>query len=464
MSTPRRAESASILRLSAPLIVSFWLRAAFQWVDTVYATYLEGLEDASVAAIGLAVPFEFMLIACWVGASNGLTARLSAALGARQGERIEELKRAARRLVTVLIALFLLLALGIWLGAEHVGLEPDLARQFRVYATVLIGGSAFTAFWSVLPDSLVKAHHDTKSTMWAGIVSTVMNVVLNTIFVFVFHWGIFGIAFSTVLSRLGGLAYAQRVANRHERRRLAAGLDTAPGVDPRPTRSILAIAVPAALTFLLMAAEGMAINGLFVLTAEQGSNLAAWSIFDRAVRFLAMPPIAISVAALPLAARYFGQRDFGAVRAELRTALIASSAYVVVFVAPLSWALWPWVSTTLSSSPATRAFTDQGQLYLPLAVLASAPLFILRSAFEGLQRPGPGLIVAGLRALLVVCLTWVGIRAAARTGYDEIAGAYAGSTLAIAVAAAVMVVWIRRELTRCARAVPEPGAATGERA
>ena len=38
--------------------------------------------------------------------------------------------------------------------------------------------------------------------MWAGIVSTLVNVTLNTVFVFVFHWGIFGIAFATVLGRL----------------------------------------------------------------------------------------------------------------------------------------------------------------------------------------------------------------------------------------------------------------------
>ena len=81
-------KSPSILRLSAPLVVSFWLRSAFAWIDTIFAARLEGLEgreglgDASIAAIGLAVPFEFLTIACWVGASNGLTTRLAAAMGA----------------------------------------------------------------------------------------------------------------------------------------------------------------------------------------------------------------------------------------------------------------------------------------------------------------------------------------------------------------------------------------------
>ena len=89
-------------------------------------------------------------------------------------------------------------------------------------------------FWSIIPDSIVKAHHDTRSTMWAGIWSNVINVVLNTIFTFVFHWGIFGIALSTVVGRFGGLVYAQRRARAHEAAREARGADLSPATDPAP--------------------------------------------------------------------------------------------------------------------------------------------------------------------------------------------------------------------------------------
>src|SRR5512145_1224409 len=115
-----RERGQGILALAAPLVVSFWLRAAFTWVDTAYAAALkgvEGLSDASIAAIGLTFPFEFLMIACWVGTSNGLTSRFAAAMGSRQGERMEQLKRATRRIIHVLCAAFVLVAAGIWWGA-----------------------------------------------------------------------------------------------------------------------------------------------------------------------------------------------------------------------------------------------------------------------------------------------------------------------------------------------------------
>src|SRR5881396_3911357 len=102
MSTAPRPEDAgvrrpdpSLLRMAAPLVVSFWMRSLFTFVDTVYASTLG---DASVAAIGLSIPFEFLMIAVWVGLSTGLTSNLSRAMGARQGERVEQHLRVAWRL------------------------------------------------------------------------------------------------------------------------------------------------------------------------------------------------------------------------------------------------------------------------------------------------------------------------------------------------------------------------------
>src|SRR5207245_2795872 len=116
------------------------------------------------------------------------------------------------------------LGVGVYFWAPHSHLPEHLASLFGLYVGVLVSGSALSSFWSIIPDSIVKAHHDTRSTMWAGIWSNMINVGLNTLFLFVFHWGIFGIAFSTVVGRLGGLIYALRKAAGHEASRKASGL------------------------------------------------------------------------------------------------------------------------------------------------------------------------------------------------------------------------------------------------
>src|SRR5207245_10015993 len=138
----------------------------------------------------------------------GMTSNRSRAFGRREGARIEQILAASRRIVWALVPLFSAIALFIYFGAGRMVRDPVLAHKFAIYGSVLIGGQAFTAFWSIIPDSIVKAHHDTRSTMWAGIWSNVVHVSLNTVFLFVFHWGGFGIAFSTVLVTLAALVSA----------------------------------------------------------------------------------------------------------------------------------------------------------------------------------------------------------------------------------------------------------------
>ena len=457
-----QARRPGILRLALPVVISFGLRSIYSLVDSAFAANLEGVGDASVAAIGFTVPLEFLMTACWVGTSNGLTAQLSAAIGAGESERVAALKRATVKIVFALVALFLAVAVGIWLTATEIGLEEAAGRQLQVYATVLIAGQALTAFWSILPDSLVKAHHDMKSLMWAGIISGFTNVALNALFVYPFGWGIFGIALSTVVSRLFSLAYANHRAGVHERARLSKESER---VDTKPlpefsgsaVRQILFISIPSALSFVLMAFESLAVNWIVKSTPSGDAHsstlaLAAWSMYDRGARFLAMPLIAIGVAMLSLVARLWGERDIASIRRQLRSAGLFGIGYVIVLVTPLMLLFGDEIAGFFTESADASELTRTGMLWLPIATFAAAPFFVVRSAFEGMGKPRPGMVISAARVLaLTVPLTWIGVQLAPELGFSALIGAFAGSCLGTLLGSGWMVLWMTRELTRVER-------------
>src|SRR5688572_17573284 len=101
----------SVLLLAWPLVLSFWMRQLFTFVDTGFAATLG---DAAVAGIGLAYPFEFLLIAFWVGTSTGMTSLVARAMGAHEGEKIEQVVAVTRRIVHVLVVAFVALGGLIW--------------------------------------------------------------------------------------------------------------------------------------------------------------------------------------------------------------------------------------------------------------------------------------------------------------------------------------------------------------
>lgn len=455
---------SQLLVLAAPLVISFWFRASFAWADTAFASLLHDasgkpIGDASIAAIGLTQPFEFLQIALWVGASNGLTARLAAAIGAGQGARVEQLKRAGMRIIVALIGFFLLLTAGLWFWIPTFDIDPTVAGQFRIYACVIVAGGALTSFWSILPDSLVKAHHDTRTTMWSGIFSSSLNVALNAFFVFVLHWGMFGIAFSTVLGRLAGLVYALSRAAVHERERAARPGQSQPQLDPAPVRSILTIAIPSGITYVLMAVESQFINVLLARQQNATGLLAGWAIYARAVSFMAMPVIATSVAMLPLAARLHGQRDYAAVRREIGTGVRASVLYTALIVLPLAFFAGPWVAGALADAPATIGFAREALVWLPLSVAAVAPFMLARSAWDGLTRPLPGFIAAAARTFLVLLpLVWLALRFHQRLGVSAIQGTVLASCAASLLAASSFWLWSAAAMRRLEERAAAPAA------
>ncbi|MFT7517696.1 MAG: Na+-driven multidrug efflux pump [Myxococcota bacterium] len=443
-----------LLPLALPLVISFWLRSAFAWVDTIFASLLHSdvdgtIGDASIAAIGLTLPLDFLLTAFWVGTSNGVTARLAAAMGANRSDEVAQIKATTHKIILCLCLFAIAAAVTVWMTAEHLGLDPTVAKQFKIYATVMMLGSAFTSFWSILPDSLVKAHHDTRSTMWAGLWSSVTNLSLNALFLFVFEWGIFGIAFSTVIGRIAGFVYATTRARYHEERRIKSLVAPILGVSPNPIRGILWLAIPSSITFVLMGFESFAINGILKDTTDSVSALASWSIFDRSVRFLTMPIIAASVAMLPLVARLQGENKGTDVRFELFAGMRAAMLYVIAFVTPIVYFVGPKIASALSDSATTQAATQEVIFMVPLAIFGMAPFLLSRATFDGLQQPRPGLIASAVRSFVfVIPLAMYGAHNHAEYGLSQIQAISLGYIAGLMLSSLGFWLWTRKNLIR----------------
>lgn len=441
--------SPSVMRMAAPLVVSFWMRAAVTFVDTIYAAMLG---DAAVAAIGLVVPLEFLMIAVWIGLSTGLTSGLSRAMGQGQSAKIAQYLRVCWQAIAVVAPSFTVLGVAIWFVAPRLNLEPSVAGAFQVYGTVMIVGSAFTTFWSIVPDSLVKAHQDTRSTMWAGIWSNAINVVLNTLFLFVFEWGMFGIALSTVLGRIGGLVYSLGRARVHERARIERDLSAGTDLDPQPLKTVLGLALPSSLTFVLMALETAVVNLLLAGRDHATEAIAAYSIYYRLVLFALQPVIAGAVALLPFAAVRCGSREFAAVRRGLHQMIAAAAVYSVLIVGPIMAWLAPWLSESLAESPRTTEYAVFALRTVPVACLLGSVFLLCRPVFEAMGRGRPGLLMATLRyGVLMFPLAWFGMHRAENLGYPAIDGLVVALLIASALSSVIFYVWMKRALDAAAR-------------
>lgn len=439
-------DGKSLPALAVPLVISFTTRFLFSLVDMVFATTIG---TAAVAAIAFYAPFQAFYIALWVGLSGGFTASLSAAFGHRDEARVRSLQRGMLRILLTVIPILVAIGGLHWFVIPAYRLEPEMEGHFRVYCTTLLCGMALTGFWAMIPDSIVKAHHDTRATMIAGLIASFTNVALNVVFLFVFDLGLFGIALATVVSRLTSLAYAwRRAAQLEAGRREKAWTPIARGEWGPPIRSILVLAVPGALTFSLTGVESMFVNTVLNALPDATASIAAWGIFDRALQLALMPAAGCAVAVVPFAARLLPQGGHDRVRRDLISTAAGLAAFGVLTGLAAGW-VWPGAIAEFflkgDGDIPPAALTALG--LLPLAVLGAIPFYLLRPLFEAAQQPRIGVLLSVLRfVVLSAPAIGVGYFVAQRSASSGLVPAVTAIVASTALASCVAIVLARRLL------------------
>lgn len=423
------------------MVISFTLRFLFSFVDLAYAGLL-GRDE--VAAIAYYIPFNAIYIAVWVGLSAGFTASLSAAFGHRDEARIRSLKAGILKILRHLVPCLALIGSGLYFVVPYLGLEPGLADAFQIYGLTLLIGLPLTGFWSIYPDSVVKAHHDTRSTMIAGLLASITNVLLNTLFVFGFGLGIFGIALATVLSRGVSLGYASHRCRVLEAARLSTDFDQGDhGPMPSPVPTILKLSVPASLTYALTAGEGAMINRVLTGMPDSTLAIASFGVYYQLLMLSLMPVIATSVAVLPYLARFVPEGRHQLIRRDLRRTMVMVAVIALLLTIPAGWLFARPLAEFFLAQGDTRALelgpnSLQVLLFLPFASLAAMPFLLMRPVFEALQQPGLGINMSICRFVLFsLPLLVAGRYLAEPVGLSPIAGMVCGLILASALASAL---------------------------
>jgi Na+-driven multidrug efflux pump len=273
---------------------------------------------------------------------------------------------------------------------------------------------------------------------------------------------LFGIALSTVLSRIGSLIYALHKARFHEDRRKASPEPITPGLDPRPYRSLLLLSVPASITFALMAGETALVNKLLAGTAHATEAIAAYSIYYRVFLLLLSPIIAAGVAMLPYAARRFGERDEAGLRKGLSDAGRACLLYSMAVVGPILLLSASWLAGLLAESPLTARYATFGLRVVPIACIVTTAFILCRPVFEGMNQGRPGLVMAVLRYLVLAApCAWLGMKASrVLLGLPEFYGLVVGLLAVAAVSSIGFSLWLHRALAAAFARGAKSGGAT----
>jgi putative MATE family efflux protein len=190
-----------VVRFSLPLMLGNLLQQLYSTVDGIIVGQM--ISEQALAAVGNCTMLIYLFLAIAMGLSNGASVALSQYFGARQEKNMRRCASSAILLhvgigvvcaaAGILLAPFLLQGL---MGTPEGEVLTFSKIYFRVYAI----GFLFLFAYNILA-AILRAVGDSRATMYFLLISSFLNIGLDLLFVGVFHLGVAGAAAATVLSQ-----------------------------------------------------------------------------------------------------------------------------------------------------------------------------------------------------------------------------------------------------------------------
>ena len=206
------SETRAIVTFAIPMLIGNVFQQFYQLVDSVVVG--QGVGKEALGAIGASMPIIFLMVSLVLGLTMGATVMLSQFFGARDTDRLR------RTMETTYIALFVASAVVSVVGALLSGpilralQTPEEILPFATeYLRIMFAGMIFLFGYNTV-SAVLRGLGDAKRPLYFLIVASLLNVVLDLLFVLVFGWGIAGAAWATVIAQgvsfFIGVAYMQR--------------------------------------------------------------------------------------------------------------------------------------------------------------------------------------------------------------------------------------------------------------
>lgn len=191
-----------------PLIVSFALPLMvgniFQQLYTVVDTMVVGkaLHVQALAALGASDWLNWLMLGIIQGLTQGFAILMAQEFGAKQTDALKNTIGSATILSVVSAVLLTIAGQLVLEPALRLLQTPDaIIGDTMLYLRIMFLGVPVVMAYNLLA-CILRSLGDGKTPLYAMIVASITNIVLDLLFVLVFHWGIAGAAIATLIAQV----------------------------------------------------------------------------------------------------------------------------------------------------------------------------------------------------------------------------------------------------------------------
>lgn len=302
------AEGKLILDFAWPMLLGSVFQQLYNVADSIIVGNFLGKE--ALSAVGASFPIIFTLISLVVGISIGFTVVISQFYGAKNMLMVR--KTVDTMNIMLVITSLIITAIGLLFNSNifrMINLPEDIMPHATGYLDVyFIGMFFFFGFNGVA--ALLRGLGDSKTPLVFLAISTVLNIILDLLFIGVFKWGIASAAWATIISQ--GLVFIASVIylNKYHSiiRFKIRGLDYNGFI----MRKSLAIGLPTGFQQTFVSLGMLALQG--IVNGFGTDVIAAYSAAGRIDSFASLPAMTLSAALSTFVGQNIGAGEYGRVK------------------------------------------------------------------------------------------------------------------------------------------------------
>ncbi|MDR3173569.1 MAG: MATE family efflux transporter [Treponema sp.] len=372
-----------LVLFTLPIMAGDFFRLFYSMADAIIVG--QTLGPGSLAAIGCTTP----LLSFVFGFTVGLTAGFSIILAQRFGAGDDDALRLSFTTGLFLCGAAALLLLALFLPLVRPVLDllntpAEIKDEAASYMLILTGGIGITLL-DFLLSNCIRSLGDSRSPLYFQVAASLVNIVLDYVFILIFHWGVAGAAIATLIANICAAALcAVHIIRRYPQLLPSRDLFRAFSAKFFPEAKVL---LPLGLSMGVQRSI-VEVGNILVQGAMNGLgalSIAAVAAGQRIRQLNMLPLFAVSMSVSVFTAQNYGAGKTKRIYSGIRQASLISIGFcaLMALINFLSGSLLP--SLFLKDSPAV-ALTVRYIRYIGATLFFLALMLIFRSAMQGMGK------------------------------------------------------------------------------
>ena len=371
--------SKLILTFYFPMLFANLLQQVYNLADT--AIVGKGLGDNALAAVGNMGSLTFLIIGFSVGLTNGFSVSIAQSYGAKDFDRLRKSIESSITLAAVITLLLTIISI-IFLKSVLILLDTDpvIISDSLLYGYIIFGGLITTIAYN-LCSAVLRALGDSKTPLIAIIVSSVVNVGLNCLTVFVMKTGVEGPAAATLIAQAVSAVICFAKLRKIEFLRLSAS-DFKADIEMYGNlmKNGIAMALMNSIT---------AVGAMVVQYYVNGLGLAYTTAYSACMKYLNLfmdPACTAGFTMSSFASQNFGAKKYSRIMEGLKVCLSIALVTYLLFGSVMVFAPRTIAGFMLNGADTIEIAAQ----YLPVCgvmIFAVDFLFVFRSGVQGMGYP-----------------------------------------------------------------------------